>query len=268
MKKIAIIGHGYVGQAIEKLFKNYYELVIVDPRHDTPIKRQKELANECELGIICVPTPKKENGECDISIVDETIKWLNTNFILVKSTIPPGATDYFIEKHKKNIAFSPEYVGEGKYFVSFWKYPHPTDMIYHDFQIFGGNKSVTSRIIDFFLPVMGPEKKYIQTNAKTAELVKYMENSWGATKVTFCNEFFEIAEILGVDYNELRELFLLDGRVERMHTAVFREKRGYGGKCFPKDVSGIIQVAKKAGYNPSFLEELEKSNERFNSKNP
>lgn len=96
---------------------------------------------------------------------------------------------------------------------------------------------------------MGPFCKYLQTDSTTAELVKYMENCWLATKVTFCNEFFDIANTFGVDYNELRELWLLDGRVGESHTIVYEENRGFGGKCLPKDTEALYGKIEDEGYS-------------------
>jgi UDPglucose 6-dehydrogenase len=269
-----------VGKAMAKYFQDHYTIVVVDPLGSffrTPdggfismdVKAGQQQANECDLAVVCVPTPMQEDGSVDTSIVEEVFGWLTVSLILIKSTIPPGTCEKLTEKHpEKDIVFSPEYIGEGRYYVPTYKgYPHPTDMKQHEFFIFGGNGHMpggaTGRVIDFFMPVSGPDAKYMQTNWRTAELVKYMENSWGATKVTFFNEFFEIAHTYGVDYKELRELFLLDGRTERMHTAVFEDRRGFDGKCYPKDVNGIVQASSRAGYVPRLLEEVLASNDRF-----
>lgn len=253
-KKIGIVGLGYVGTAMRNFFKDHFETYFIDPV--LPNSNSKNEINTCDLAVVCVPTPMSANGEVDLSHVEEVLSWLNTPVILIKSTIPPTTTDSLKSKYGKRIVFSPEYIGEGKYVVQWWKdknYPHPTDMKYHDFQIFGGERKDTNYVIEFFKKVLGPEVKYIQTDSKTAELVKYMENSWGATKVTFCNEFAKIAEVFGIDYNELRELWLLDGRVERMHTVVFEDNRGFGGKCYPKDVNGIVKQSENFGYKPELL---------------
>jgi len=247
MKKIAVIGYGFVGKAIVDLFKYHYKMEIYDPAYLE--YNDKTKISKCDLAVICVPTEMKLDGECDLSIVEETIKWVDVPLILIKSTIPPGTTKYLVEKYKKRICFSPEYIGEGNYFVPFWKYPHPKELKYHDFMIIGGNREDCSDILSYFKPIMGPNAKYHITNSNVAELTKYMENCWGATKVTFCNEFYEIAQVFNVDFDELRELWLLDKRVERMHTLVFKEKRGFGGKCFPKDVNAIIKASEKKGYD-------------------
>jgi UDPglucose 6-dehydrogenase len=266
-KKIGIVGHGYVGKIMEKLFKDHFPVEIHDPKYN--ITDSKAKVNECDLAIICVPTPMKESGDVDLSHVLEVFTWLKTPLILIKSTVLPGTTEILSNMCRTKYAFSPEYVGEGKYVTQWWKdkgYPHPTDVKFHDFQIFGGDRDVTSRIIEFFKVVLGPEHKYIQTDSKTAELVKYMQNSWGSMKVTFCNEFAKIAETLGVDYNELRELWLLDGRTERMHTLVYKDNGGFGGKCLPKDVNGIVTHCIHKGYTPELLQQVLKSNEVFSDK--
>lgn len=279
-QKIALYGFGYVGKAVYNLLKDHYEIKIFDPGFDGDGKVQNyDDMIDCELGIVCVPTPMGDGGAADLSIVEKTISEARQKYLLIKSTIVPGTTKRlqemlnvnvppYIHSLEKTLCFSPEYIGEGKYQVAWWKgYPHPTDMKYHSFQIFGGPREATNKFVELFQRVLGPDCQYWQTDSTTAELVKYMENSWGATKVIFCNEFAEIARAFGVDYRELRELFLLDGRVERMHTSVFEGKRGFGGKCYPKDVNAIVKAAEAAGYAPALLKQVLASNDEFIKKN-
>ena len=262
MKKVAIIGYGYVGKGMYNFFKDHFEMVIYDPfvkKDGDDIVTDINEVNECDFAVICVPTPMQKNGQVDVSIVEQTVRWLDVPLILIKSTVPPNTVDELKRLTGKRIVFSPEYMGEGKYVIQWWKdrgHPHPTDMKYHDFQIFGGAKDDTHDCIQFFQKVMGPSVHYYQTDSTTAELTKYMENAWGAMKVSFCHEFHEIANAFDVDYSELRELWLADGRTERMHTAVFEDDKGFGGKCFPKDVNGIYNAAIKAGANPTILKAI------------
>ena len=90
-----------------------------------------------------------------------------------------------------------------------------------------------------------------------------MENSYLATKVTFVNEMYEICQKLGANWIKVREGWALDPRVERSHTAVFKNNRGFGGKCLPKDISALIAISKRNNYQPKFLQEVVKSNARF-----
>jgi len=254
---IGIVGHGYVGQAVHRVFK---DAKVYDPGN--PATRNKDAINQCELAIICVPTDPRDDGSCDISIVEESVKWIECPLILIKSAIPPGTTDLLSEKYGKRVVVSPEYIGEGKYYVP-PEYPHPTEMIRHRFQIFGGNPEDTSAIIEFFVPVVGPHVFFYQTKAKTAEFIKYWENSWGAMKVTFCNEIRKMAECMGIDYWDAREGWALDSRVEKMHTAVFDKRRGYKSKCFDKDIPAFIKCAEENGYEPTLLKEVVETNKRI-----
>jgi UDPglucose 6-dehydrogenase len=263
-KKVAVVGYGYVGKGVYNFFKENFEAIYFDPNVED--SASKEEINKCDLAVICVPTPMGDDGSCDLSIIEETLGWLETSLILIKSTIPPGTTKHLIEKTGKKICFSPEYMGEGAgvpYFVPFWKYPHPTDMKYHNFQIIGGDKKAASAILDFFVDVMGADAKFFITDSITAELVKYMENAFIATKVMFCNEFFSMAEAFGVEYKELRELWLLDKRVGRMYSAVYPDRRGFSGKCLPKDVNAIVKASEKAGYDPKFIKSVLENNKRI-----
>lgn len=254
--KIAIVGYGVVGQGVKKLIESNFDGVIYDPQKGFP---SKELVNKCDLAIVCVPTPSNEEGSCDISIVEETVAWLETPLILIKSTIPPGTTHYLREKYGKKVNFSPEYMGESSYFTPYWKYPDPNRAETHTFVIVGGDEA--DQILNVFMKVMSVDTKYMAVSAEEAELTKYMENCFFATKVTFCNEFAKIAEIFGVKYKKLRELWLLDSRINPNHTLVFEDKPGFGGKCLPKDLSAIIRASENAGYEPKLLKSVAVVNE-------
>jgi UDPglucose 6-dehydrogenase len=96
--------------------------------------------------------------------------------------------------------------------------------------------------------------------------VKYMENSFLATKVAFVNEFYEICRSFGADWHAVREGWLLDPRIGRSHSAVFTANRGFDGKCLPKDVNAIVRAASEVGYRPALLAEVLASNARFRAK--
>jgi UDPglucose 6-dehydrogenase len=250
-------GYGYVGKAVHELFDNHPKFMALTRDKAMTCKN----GNGSDLAIVCVPTPMKEDGTCETAIVEGVIADSDFPLYLIKSAVPPGTTDVLSEKYNKNICVSPEYIGEGNYTMPWWEgKPHPTDMSKHNFQIFGGNPEHTEKLVRIFSTVLGPYCKFFQTDSKTAELVKYMENSFFATKVTFCHEFSLIAKSLGVNYAELRELWLLDQRIDRGSTAVFDGKLGYSGKCLPKDISAIYQAAMKAGYESDFLRQVMETN--------
>jgi len=269
--QVAIIGFGYVGKAYDKIFKN---ALIYDPYLKVPVGEdtiscsQEQINDECELAIVCVPTPMLEEPDqefkdVDLSIIEDVLGWIKTPYILLKSTVPPGTVDYLERKYKKNIAFSPEYVGEGKYQITPWKYMAPNDPSTHEFQIFGGRPGVIERIAEIFTKKLGPEKVYYLCTAKEAEMIKYMENSWGALKVIWANQFYQLCKKLGVSYIRCREGWALDNRVERMHTSVFVNNQGFGGKCYPKDLNGIVAAGDKVGIDLSLIKEVLRYNNKI-----
>lgn len=279
--KIGIIGYGVVGQGVHRLLQESVT-AIYDPYasdesgkvakgfgYDGTLTMKSAFA-ECDLIVISVMTKENEDGTCDMSVVAGSLEWasqINPKAVfLIKSTSVPSELEEIRDSLGIRLVFSPEYMGESKYFTPFWKYPDPFDMKYHDFQIFGGEPEDTSACVDIFIRRMGPHVKFHQTTLKTASLAKYMENIFFAAKVTFCNEMFDIAEAYGVDYNELRELWLLDSRISPMHTAVFPKDRGFGGKCYPKDLHALIKDSEKIGYKPKLLRAVHELNKEFRSK--
>ncbi len=268
MQRIAIIGHGYVGRAMEDFFKNKFEITLYDPPQG---HTDKEATNKADLAVVCVPTPMRDDGSVDLSLVEETFGWLTTSLVVLKSTVPPGTTARLAKEYKmeNTLVFSPEFIGEGGYPVPYWEgVPHPTDMKLHKSFIFGGRQDAIDRVLPFFTKVRGPFAEYRCTDWTTAELVKYMENIWIAAKVTFCNEFYDIAKTFGVSYNELRELWLADGRVGRSHTLVYPDKRGFTGKCIPKDTNGLYAATKAAGYDATFVHAMLVKNESLQRNAP
>ncbi|MFW6210478.1 MAG: hypothetical protein ACOC4E_03240 [Patescibacteria group bacterium] len=263
---IAIIGHGYVGQALERYFQDTFDIVIYDPAQGYT---DQAAANQAGLAVVCVPTPMAADGAVDLRCVEDTFRWLQTPAIVLKSTVPPGTTEALAAQYdlQDRLVFSPEFIGEGGYPIPHWEdMPHPTDMKQHRHLIFGGTAEARAAVIPYFERVSGPFAHYHTTDATTAELTKYMENTWIATKVTFCNEFYDIAAAYDVDWHELRELWLTDGRVGRSHTVVYPHKRGFDGKCIPKDTNGLVAHAAAHGYEASFLRAVLKRNEELRSR--
>ena len=250
--KIAIVGKGYVGTAMEKLFQN---AVIFDEPKGIG---KKESVNECDISFVCVPTPASSSGECDTHIVEEVISWLETEVIVLRSTVPVGFTDSMIEKYCKNIVFQPEYCGETT--------SHPyVDLLQRNWITLGGKQPYVEKVVNAYQQVYSSDISIKIVDSKTAELAKYMENCFLATKVIFCNEFYDLAEKMDVSYTELRETWLMDERMGRSHTFVYPEARGYSGKCLPKDVDALIAQAEKHGVDMSVLGSVKGKNDKYNS---
>jgi|HubBroStandDraft_1064217.scaffolds.fasta_scaffold169139_2 UDPglucose 6-dehydrogenase len=260
--RIGIIGMGHVGQSMSELFEHHAQIVTFDAKEDRGYP-ESELTT-CDAVVICVDTPMGDDGECDIRKVREAVQRLPVDRVLIKSTIAPGTTDILIKTTGKQICFSPEYVGESSYYQPFWA----DDVRAVPFVILGGEPAARRWFLDLLLPVLGPTKAYFQCSALEAEIIKYMENSYFATKVSFVNEFHHICAALGADWHTVREGWLLDPRVEPMHTAVFAHAPGFAGKCLPKDVHAIVHAAAAAGYSPALLIEVLRSNQRFRGEQP
>lgn len=262
--KVGIIGHGYVGRAMERLFGAVYDVVVYDINTQSDYKT----VEDADVHVICVPTPQTDNGHADVSVVERMVMMAGLagiKLILIKSTVPPGTTDQLASTYSGDIAFSPEYVGEGKRYSAPWLYPDPQDSRSHGFTIIGSANP--EPFLDLMVPVVANHCQLVSTSALAAELTKYMENSFLATKVIFCNEWARIAENYGISYHELRHLWTLDSRIGNSHTAVFNNKRGYGGKCLPKDMAAICAELRDRQLVVPLLEEVRATNARYQSAN-
>lgn len=234
--KVGIVGNGWVGGAYAKMFP---EAVIYDEPQG--LGTREEL-NDCDLALVAVPTDLKPNGELDMGIVEEVVGWIDTPLILIKSALQPGTTDRLVKETGKNIAVSVEMVGEGKYFVPFWKYPHAEDPTYHSFLIVGGEPETANACANFLWRKMSPDVDIHILTAVEAEITKLMENAWGAQKVTFANVIYDICQDLGADYTKVLQAWGADGRTEKMHMRVLPHKRGWKSKCYDKDIPALARL--------------------------
>lgn len=253
--RVLIIGMGVVGHNMLKLFpwattcdpikKCIYTKTPLGPPC-TYGEKQCPLSTEppFSVGFICVPTDMLSDGSADISIVQKVIKNHSEHceVLCIKSTVPPGTTKRF-EEEGYSVVFSPEYWGGTA---------HANSPDY-DFVILGGNRKYTNQVAEVYQEIFPANLRILQTDPLTAELVKYGENAWIATKVTFCNEMYRICKQYDVDYREWRELWLADPRINRAHTFVYDEHPWARSHCLDKDVPAIIQASAKNGYYPRLL---------------
>jgi len=252
--KISIVGYGVVGKALARLFEYEHgnpDIYVYDKwLPGLNDEASKAAIQTCDLVFVAVPTPESPDGSCDVSAVEEVVSWVTPPMCL-KSTVPPGTVNHLVKVTGKTICFSPEYVGETKW--------HPWKGIEsHGFVIVGGEKALCDLVVRTYQEYLGPLVHYYTTDATTAELCKYMENTFLAAKVAFVNQFYDLAQAFGVNFNELRELWLADERIGRSHTIV-TEERGYRGRCLPKDMAAIIHAAKQVGGAP-LLEAIDRYN--------
>lgn len=260
--RIGIIGMGVVGTAMANLLGPYAEIVAYDKGKEGRYPAADLAA--CDLVVICVDTPATPDGSCDLRNIEEAVLRVPNELLLIRSTVVPGTTDQLVRRTNKRICVSPEYVGETPYANSAW----PGGESEMPFFIVGGAAATRTQVVDMFLPVLGPDIQFFQCEAVEAELIKYMENSYLAAKVTFVNEWYEICRAYEVDWHRVREGWLLDPRVGRSHSAVFPASRGFGGRCLPKDLLGIIAASRERGYEPRLLAQILNINESFQHRSP
>jgi UDPglucose 6-dehydrogenase len=254
-RRIAIVGLGHVGAGMRSLFPR---ALLIDPGKGLngadSAGNYRRNAETCDLAIVCVPTPMGKDGACDTSIVERVVAGLESHLVLIKSTVTPGTCRMLVEKYGKRIVFSPEYMGESKYWTPSWA-PNPVDPRSHGFMILGGPTPYCGDVADIFLPVLGPATRFRFMSYEEAELVKYCENAFFAMKVTFANQLRDICEAMGpgrVNYHNVREGWLDDPRVGPMHTAAFKDDRGFDGKCFPKDLAALRELCNSIGAQQAF----------------
>ncbi|MFI3166485.1 MAG: hypothetical protein R3Y32_00030 [Bacillota bacterium] len=248
--KIGIVGRGHVGSAMKNLFK---DAVVYDK-----IKNEGSLEdiNKCDIAFICVPTPMKIDGSCCVEIVDEVLSQVNCKVIVLRSTVPVGYTEDRNKALGKRIVFQPEYYGE--------TVAHPFASLNDRAWItLGGDVDDASYVANAYRQVHNSNLYINIVTAKTAELAKYMENAFLAAKVAFCNEFYDMAKAVGVNYDQLRETWLLDTRIGRSHTFVYDGDRGYGGSCLPKDMASIIHQFNTNGVDPTLISAVERKNKIY-----
>ena len=255
---VGIVGQGFVGNAIYEGLINFFtiETFDIDAHQRSSCENMLDLIDKSEeIVFVCVPTPMTPEGECDISVVksvvlkiDEVAKILDKKIVaVIKSTVPPGTTDFLNQLCTfTSCVFSPEFLTEAN---SVEDFKTQTRII------LGGNGAKTVKRM-FRKPF--PSIPIIVTKAETAEMIKYFTNAFLATKVIFANEMYEICQKCGVDYDKVSEYALYDERIGKSHLAVPGPDgdRGFGGHCFPKDMSALIYFAESHGVSPGLFKKV------------
>ena len=259
---IGIVGQGFVGNAVYQKFKNYYDVLTNDLDENKSTSTIDNLIRLCDTIFLCLPTPMKPSGECDVSILEDVldnIDLITDNLetrrtVVIKSTIPPGTTEKFNSIYESlNIVFNPEFLTERN---------AVSDYENQNRIILGGPRPTTTELKQIFSKVF-PKARIIKTNSTYAEMVKYTTNTFLSTKVSFANEIYEICQRVGADYDKVIEYATLDERLGESHWGVPGHDGdfGFGGHCFPKDLSALLYVARKQGSIHNVLEATQKTND-------
>jgi UDPglucose 6-dehydrogenase len=251
MRAIGVVGCGFVGGAVTQGFKPVVDVEVFDLAPDKrTVNSMDELCEKVDGPIfVCVPTPMKPSGECELKIVRNVVSSIKDGkVVVIKSTVPPGTCDKLAEEFpKKDIVFNPEFLTEAN-----WQ----EDFNNQKYAILGGDCDPVQMVSDLFGERF-PEIVIAQTDRKTAEMVKYFTNTYLATKVAWANEIYRICTALGINYELVAKIGVAnDPRIGQSHLRVPGHDGhfGFGGSCFPKDINSLIYTAKKAGVEPLVLE--------------
>jgi UDPglucose 6-dehydrogenase len=215
-----------------------------------------------DIVFICVGTPTKRNSsEADLSqiysVANEISKSINKfKIIITKSTVPVTTGDNIekilskkVDKNKFSVVSNPEFLREGEAI---------RDFIYPDRVVVGSNDKRSMGILkNLYSPLISKGAKFILTNRRAAELIKYASNAFLATKITFINEIANLCEKTGIDVEDISIGIGLD---KRIGSRFLRAGPAYGGSCFPKDTKAIVSTAKKFNTNLSIIKSVINSN--------
>jgi len=253
--RIGIIGVGIIGSATRYGMEKLGHVVRVhDIRHDSKI----EDVIDTEICFICVPTPTKNDFECDTSIIESVLDDLHRlkyeGIIAIKSTIPPTTTENFQKRYKNDkICFVPEFLRERCAIADFTEN--------HDVCIVG---SQSDEICNFIKELHGRyPKNFMFLKPVEAEFVKYYNNIYNATLVTLANNFYEVCKVLNVDYNNVKSALVKRSHINDVYLDCNENFRGYAGACLPKDVRAFIHLTKILDIDGGIFEFLDKENKKY-----
>ena len=211
---------------------------------------------------LCVGTPTKKNGNgADLSQIFSAAKEISKSInkfkiIITKSTVPVTTGDEIekilskkVKKNKFSVVSNPEFLREGEAI---------RDFVYPDRVVIGSNDKKSKMILkNLYAPLISKGAKFISTNRRAAELIKYAANAFLATKITFINEIANLCEKTNIDVEDISIGIGLD---KRIGSRFLRAGPAYGGSCFPKDTKAIITTADKFRTDLSVIKSVIKSN--------
>ena len=263
-KHIGIIGSGFVGSAVRYGFSPNVgvdaDVKVYDKNPSRSTHTLQEVVVGSDIIFLSVPTPSNKDGTINLDIVEEALNDINVyatsvdNIILVRSTVTPGTTRKLQQKYPNlRIVFNPEFLTERS--ANF-------DFINQTRFILGGNPEDIIEVSELLRQRFGQSISIVETNYETAELIKYMGNTFFATKISFLNDMKLLADKCGAIWEHAVEGFVRDGRIGHSHLNVpgHDGKYGFGGSCFPKDIQAIINYASEFDIDMGVLKGAWKTN--------
>tara|TARA_R110000824_G_scaffold368992_1_gene558385 strand:+ start:1952 stop:2800 length:849 start_codon:yes stop_codon:yes gene_type:complete len=250
---IGIVGNGFVGSAIVAGFTlSVKEVRIYDTNSNRATHSLQDTVNS-DFIFVGVPTPMNSfDGALDLSIMDRVLQEINENnkrqdnIVIIKSTVVPGTVEKYIEAYPNlNIVYNPEFLTERAARL---------DFINSSRIVIGGTPENLQKVKSLYR-LRFPYKTIVETDITTAQFIKYMANCFFAVKIAFMNEMKQGADAMNVDWDSAMRGFTLDGRIGNSHLDVPGHDglRGFGGKCFPKDINAFMNTFKEVGVYPAIM---------------
>ena len=244
MEKIGIIGYGFVGKATHKGLLQYQEVIKHDVKYNTDIS----ILKNCDILFFCIPTDDQKDIEKLIKEIKDIKNINSTCTVVVRSTVPIGTCKLIEEEIQDSILYIPEFLRE-----RFWE----TDCEKRPIII--GNNS--AEIPEFLIQL---EHKICLL--EEAELLKMFSNNYATLRVAFANIFYDISQKIDADYHVVKDLFL---QVQQNQTYLEVPgpdgKRGFGGKCLPKDLDFLIETLNDLNIDSSLFKIIKDSNTIWNN---
>lgn len=262
MNKIGVIGWGYVGQAagLGFLTSSKNKVFWYDKFKESQ-NTLDEVVEKSDFIFVCVPTPIFDDySGMDMSIVEGVIAQIaskvktNGKVVVIKSTSLPGTTKRMAKKYPKlNFAMNPEFLTQKNANRDFLK---PARTV-----IGAESRDVAQRVVKIYKTILPKNQNFVVTDPTSAEVIKYMSNLILASKVLLANEFYGLTKKVGGNYLDVQKAVESDPRIGT-HLGVPGPDGdlGFGGACFPKDMVGILGLAKKLKVDVSALEAIWKKN--------
>ncbi len=255
---IGIVGNGFVGNAVYQNLRDKVECKVYDVDKNRSLNTLGEVILQ-DFIFVCLPTPMREGGECDLSILDNFFDNLPEHVIgtfVIKSTVPVGTTKKYSERH--NVIHNPEFLTARNAVEDFRN---------SERNIVGGDEELCKEFVDFFGDVF-PKIPSLIVSSDESEAIKYFSNVFLAYKVAYFNKIYDVCEVTKMNYKNVSFGVATDSRIGKSHTQVpgIDNDRGFGGTCLPKDLNSLIVQMERIGVNADMFKEVWKYNQQVRKK--